>query len=188
MRALVVYESMFGNTEAIARAVADGLGHALTGGAVDVVEVSSAPAVAPPDVEMLVVGGPTHAHGMTNQQTRADAAGRAGERLVSRRRGIREWLDALPRTSGTVVAAVFDTRIKGPELLWGSAAKRAARQLESRGYRLALPPESFLVDGPTGPVFDRIARGELERARSWGERLGGSASLRPLEVETPKHD
>jgi hypothetical protein len=168
MRALVVYESMFGNTQAIAKAVAEGLTlHA----EVELVEVGAAVAL-DRDADLVVVGGPTHAHGMTTPDTRADAARRAGDRLVSQGVGIREWLDTIPEGSATGAAAAFDTRIHGPGLLWGSAAKAMAKRLTSAGYRLVVPPESFLVDGPTGPQFDRLREGESDRARAWAAELG----------------
>lgn len=166
MRALVVYESMFGNTRAVALAIAEGIGQSM---AVEAVEVGEAPRAIPPEVDLLVVGGPTHGHGMTNEQTRANAAQRAGSRLVSRGSGMREWLERLPG-SRQVAAASFDTRIKGPELLWGSAAKGAAKLLTLAGFRV-LPPRSFLVGGPTGDVFDRLGKEELEKARAWGREL-----------------
>lgn len=170
MRALVVYESMFGNTEAVARAIADGIATRLP---VDLMEVGEAPGVLPGDVALLVVGGPTHAHGMTKPESRADAGRRAGPRLVSRGIGIREWLTDLAPPPRPVVAAVFDTRIKGPKVLWGSAAK-AATSLLARSFSTIRGPESFLVDGPTGPVFDRLLPDELARARSWGADLATS--------------
>ncbi len=172
MRVLVIYESMFGNTRDVALAIADGL---RTSVAVDVMEVGDAPAAVPPDVAMLVIGAPTHAHGMTTPSSRQDAARRAGERLVSRSIGVREWLGGL-RPSGTrVPAAVFDTRIKGPRLLWGSAAASAERLLADAGLRPVGAPQSFLVGGPTGEPFDRIEDGELDRARAWGVELSSSA-------------
>jgi hypothetical protein len=172
MRALVVFESMFGNTEVIARAIAKGLDADDTAGAtVEVVEVGAAPATIPLGVDLLVVGGPTHAHGMSKPESRADSARRAGDRLVSRGIGIREWLETLGGGPATVAAAAFDTRIKGPGLLWGSAAKGADKHLRGIGLRLVAGPESFLVEGPTGPLFDRLVPGELERARRWGEML-----------------
>jgi hypothetical protein len=64
-----------------------------------------------------------------------------------------------------------DARIKGPGLLWGSAAKGADKALRSHGFRMIVPPESFLVSGPTGPVHDALLDGEVERARRWGEQL-----------------
>lgn len=173
MRALVVYESMFGNTRAVALAVAGGLATRM---AVDAVEVGEAPPALPPDVTLLVVGCPTHAHGMSTSQTRADAAGRAGERLVSRGPGLGEWLEAIGRPAASVTAAAFDTRIKGPGLLWGSAAKVAAKRLQGAGFRFIPPARSFLVGGPTGPMFDRLVEGELERARDWGAGLAPAVS------------
>ena len=169
MRALVVFESMFGNTEVIARAIAEGLA---ANASVEVVEVGAAPASLPADLDLLVVGGPTHAHGMSKPESRADSARRAGDRLVSRGSGIREWLETLQGGSATVAAAAFDTRIKGPGILWGSAAKGADKLLRGLGLRVATGPESFLVDGPTGPLFDRLVDGETDRARRWGEALG----------------
>jgi len=178
MRMLVVYESMFGNTEAIAKAIAEGL---KVHGDVEVVEIGAAPNLGS-DVALLVVGGPTHAHGMSTPDSRADAARRAGDRLVSHGVGAREWLHGLPPLSATAAAASFDTRIHGPGFLWGSAAKAMAKELEAAGYLLVVPPESFLVGGPTGSQFDRLLDGELDRARRWGDTLGKLAA----EAETKR--
>jgi hypothetical protein len=167
MRALVVYESMFGNTRDVALAIADGIGAHMD---VEVIEVGVAPTILPTDIALVAVGGPTHAHGLTSPKSRADAAQRAGDALVSRGNGIAEWLDGL-RPGAATVAAAFDTRIKGPGLLWGSAAKGAAKRLRASGFRLAADPESFLVDGPTGPLVNRLLAGEAERARAWGAAL-----------------
>lgn len=168
MRALVIYESMFGNTRDVARAIADGIGAYLP---VELLDVADAPTVLPADVALVVVGGPTHAHGMSKPESRADSARRAGDQLVSRGIGIREWLEALQPVVTRVGAAAFDTRIKGPGLLWGSAAKPAAKHLESLGFRLLEPAEDFLIGGPTGPLFDRLEPGEIDRARAWGAGL-----------------
>jgi hypothetical protein len=173
MRALVIYESMFGNTREIALAIAAGIGARMP---VDTLEVGSAPLVVHDDVTLLVVGGPTHAHGMSKPESRADSAKRAGERLVSRGTGIREWLDAV-RGGNHTAAAAFDTRIKGPEILWGSASKNAAKLLRSLDFRVVVDPESFLVGGPTGPLFDRLIDGEVERARAWGEGLAAKLAV-----------
>jgi hypothetical protein len=169
MRALVVYESMYGNTREIAEAIATGLAEAMT---VEVVEVGVAPPSIGPEVDLLVVGGPTHAHGMSKPDSRRTAARNASRGLASNGIGIREWLDGL--RPGTIrAAAAFDTRIKGPGLLWGSAARGAHGALHRLGARAAAGPESFLVDGPTGPTYDRLLDGEVERARTWGRELGG---------------
>ena len=170
MRALVVYESMFGNTRSIALAVAEGIARDMP---VQTLEVSMAPKTLPADVALLVVGGPTHAHGMSTSKTRADAADRAGKDLVSRGIGVAEWLATLHPTSAQFAAA-FDTRIKGPGLLWGSAAKQIATALEKAGFALVAPAQDFLVGGPLGPMFDRVVGGELEHAREWGTGLAQS--------------
>src|SRR5205085_654645 len=83
-RAVVVYESMFGNTRTIARAVADGLAGFLP---VDLVEVADAPAAVAGDVGLLVVGGPTHAFGLTRPDTRRTALQQAGRDPSANRSG-----------------------------------------------------------------------------------------------------
>lgn len=168
MRALIVFESMFGNTKAVALAIAEGIRPAME---VDAVEVSDAPKVLPSDLDLLVVGGPTHAHGLTSSRTRATAAERAGTRLVSRGAGVREWLESLAPGPTALDAAAFDTRVKGPEILLGSAAKGVAKRLKALGYRVS-PPASFLVSGPSDEPFDQLSAGELDRAREWGAALG----------------
>lgn len=176
MNALVIYESMFGNTRDVALAIAEGLATAMP---VTTVDIGSAPATLPAEIGLLVVGGPTHAHGMSTPDSRADSARRAGDELVSRGPGLREWLERLTPGPTLVRAAAFDTRIKGPGLLWGSAAKAMAKRLRTLGFAEAAHPESFLVGGPTGPLFDRLQPGELERARAWGAAL---AARMPVAV------
>ena len=87
MKTLVVYESMFGNTRAVAEAIAEGLGSA------EVVEVSAAPVVLPVDLELLVVGGPTHVHGMSRRRTREDAAQQVSRPVVSKGDGVRRAIE-----------------------------------------------------------------------------------------------
>jgi hypothetical protein len=164
---LVIYESMFGNTRQIAEAVASGLVEAGARG-VAPVPVEEAPPELPEDVELLVVGGPTHAFGMTRPRTRQDAAARPGA-VSTGRLGIREWLDRLEIFRPGVPAATFDTRIGKPRVP-GSAAKGAARRLRSRGLELVVPPETFWVRDTEGPLDE----GECERARAWGAALAGT--------------
>lgn len=168
MRALVVYESMFGNTRNVALAIAEGLATKLP---VETVEVGAAPTVLPPDVAMLVVGGPTHAHGLSTAKSRADAAKRIQEPVISAGRGLREWLASL-RPGGSLTAAAFDTRIKGPVLFTGSAATSATKLLQRSRIRRVAPPRSFVLEGPTGPLVDRVPRAELDAAQAWGADLG----------------
>lgn len=166
MRAVIVYESMFGNTQQIAIAIGKGLAAELD---VQVVEVSDAGGQVGDDVDLIVAGGPTHAFGMSRVSTRQSAAEQATDPLVSTGGGIREWLDRLPQGRHGK-AATFDTHIDKPRWLPGSAARGAAKQLRHLGYRLVLPPESFYVTGTPGPLLD----GELERASEWGQRLGAA--------------
>ncbi|MET8148590.1 flavodoxin family protein [Actinoplanes sp. NPDC049668] len=163
MKALIVYESMFGNTEKIARAVAEGLGDAFD---VVVADVSGRPA--PVDVDLLVAGAPTHAFGMSRPGTRADAARQDGVRPGADAVGLREYLDQAPMLPG-IAAAAFDTKIDKP-FLPGSAAHRAHRRMRRLGCRMMLAPESFRVSGTAGP----LAAGELERARRWAGALAST--------------
>jgi hypothetical protein len=112
---------------------------------------------------------------MTNPDSRRSAAQKAQRPVISTRIGIREWLAGAGAAPAGVASAAFDTRIKGPGLLWGSAAKAAAERLEGQGFRMAAPPESFLIKGPTGPVHDVLVAGEIERARRWGATLAAKA-------------
>ena len=174
MRALVVVESSFGNTFAVARAVAEGLDPFM---AVDVCGIGDAPGTIEDGVDLVVVGGPTQAFGMSRPNTRRDAARQAGHSTAPTI-GVREWLASAP--TGIRRAAAFDTRIdKG----WvpGSAARGIAKQLRRLGATLVADPESFRVTGTPGP----LAGGELDRARAWGEQLastiraiGGASSMR----------
>lgn len=168
MRALVVYESMFGNTEAVAQAVAGGIQESM---AVDVVEVGAAPGVVPEDVTLLVVGGPTHAFGMSRPATRIDAA-RQVLAIISLERGIREWLKSLPVRTGTTRATAFDTHVTSR--FTGSAARAASRRLDRLDYPLVAAPEGFRVTAVKGPLLD----GELDRARAWGITLGAAVAAR----------
>jgi len=162
MHALVVYESMFGNTQAVAEAIADGLESQAT---VELREVGTSPSVGA-DIDLLVVGGPTHAFGLTRASTRASAKEQAAEPLVSKGNGVREWLDALPPVDHPVRMAAFDTRVT-PARVPGSAARGIAKRLRAKGFKAAQPPATFWVRGTPGP----LAEGELDRARTWGAAL-----------------
>ena len=168
MRALVVFESMFGNTETIARAIGEGIESSMHA---DVVEVGAAPDTVPADVTLLVVGGPTHAFSMSWPTTRRDAAQRVTA-VVSRDRGIREWLGGLPGAAPATEAATFDTRVT--TRVTGSAARAASRRLDRLGYPLVAAPASFRVSDVTGPLIG----GEIDRAREWGKGLGAEVAAR----------
>jgi flavodoxin len=164
MRALVVYESMFGNTELVARQVADGLaGYAQ----VEIREVSEAPSMPDELLDLVVLGGPTHAFSMSRESTREDAR-RQGATHGEVCTGLREWLDGLPRGAHHPMVATFDTRVTKVRRIPGSAARRAAKIAGKLGYPVTEPPESFFVEDIDGPLSD----GELERARAWGDQIG----------------
>jgi hypothetical protein len=173
MDALVVYESMFGNTHAIAEAVATGLRsqHVVT-----VLPVGSVTQEEVDRAELLVVGGPTHGHGMSRPSTRQGATeqaakGKDGLELDPgpNEPGVRSWLEST--TFRPVAAAAFDTRVDKPALLTGRASKGIARRLREAGLHLVAPAESFLVD-----MHNRTEPGELERAEAWGRDVAGNAA------------
>jgi hypothetical protein len=174
MKIAVVYESIYGNTAAVAQAVADGL-QAL--GDVEARAVGDETV----DADLLVVGAPTHAHGLPSSMTRkaietaAEEAEAKGEPLdYQPTAGIRKLLDRLPEGNGTA-AACFDTRFDKSRILTGSAAKTMAHKLGRRGYRIVAEPESFFVLDSEGPLKE----GELDRARRWGASLGAAGDASP---------
>jgi hypothetical protein len=169
MRALIVFESMFGNTELIADAIADGLSSRIS---VETAEVGGAPVTIDDEVALLVVGGPTHAFGMSRPGTRQTAAEQAQHGVLSARIGLREWLAAIGQGSADVAVATFDTRIDRPHLP-GSAARAADKRLRRLGFRILTPAHSFYVADTEGPLID----GERERARRWGDRLGAEFAV-----------
>jgi hypothetical protein len=166
MKALVVYESMWGNTEQVARAIATGLGEYTD---VEVVDVAETPADPGESVALIVAGGPTHAFSMTRPSTRANAVAQ-GARQGAVETGLREWLDGLPSGRHTQKIATFDTRVDKVRHLPGSAAKSAAKAARRHGYTSAAAAESFYVRDVDGRLLD----GELDRATAWGRRLGAS--------------
>ena len=140
MESIVIYATRTGNTRLVATAIADILARH---GEVQVRSAEEALAALPEAGDLLVVGGPTEAHGATPP--------------------ILQFLDRLGKRSldGLAVAA-FDTRLRWPRLLSGSAADVIAARLQGFGARLVVPAESFLVDRKP-----KLLRGELERAPAW---------------------
>lgn len=164
MRALVVYESMFGNTEEIALAVAEGLETAYD---VDVVNVDEAPHSLPSDIDLLVVGAPTHAFGLSREQTRSDAAQRTNGETVTKYGSLRDWLATLSRSMNPVYSGAFATRAKKVRWLPGSAARSAAMMLRRKHFDELVAPADFYVADTLGPLLD----GELSRAKIWGAEI-----------------
>jgi hypothetical protein len=167
MEALVVYESMFGNTRRIAEAVAAGLGESM---GVTLGGVEDAPTAPGEGVGLLVLGGPTHAFSMSRAGTRADAHDK-GAPGTAESGGLREWVAGLPSGPHPTLVATFDTRVLKVRHLPGSAARAAAKAVRRHGYHLVLPPESFYVLDVDGPLADD----EVRRAERWGLQLAQAA-------------
>jgi hypothetical protein len=170
MSVAVVYESSFGNTRKVAQAIAEGFQNE----GIDVLLLSvDDPVPALDDVELVVVGAPTHVHGLSSTRSREAALEQAGAEREASGIGVRGWLKELPPGEGRC-AATFDTRLRKPVLLVGSAAKGVARRLEHRGFELLVPPESFFVGSGDGTPLEE---GELERAGEWARVLARRSEI-----------
>lgn len=172
MRAVIVYESMYGNTHLIADAIAEGMG---SGNEVTVIPVSAATRNLLHSADLVVAGGPTHVHGISRASTRKAAveqAGKPADQLVldasatADGPGLRDWFSSLGRISAR--GAAFDTRIAGPAIVMGQASKGIAKLLAQHGLTLIAPAKSFLVTRDNA-----LQPGEEDRAREWGTELAG---------------
>ena len=167
MRALVVYESMYGNARIVAGNIADGLRGTYE---VTLVPVASVTADLAAEADLLVVGAPTHMHGLSTAWSRqaarkAVAKPKSGLTLDPKAGGpaLRDWLSGLAGAFDTRLAAAFDTRLAGAPVLTGRASRGISGLLKRRGYRLIVPPESFLVT-----KLNALVDGKCSRARRWG--------------------
>lgn len=150
MNTLVLYESQYGNTQKVAELIGKELE------AHGPVRVTSFVNYRPPlliGVDLLVIGAPTQAHGMTA--------------------AMKEFVEGLEGGPSGVPVAIFDTRIKGPMLLWGSAARAIASKLVEKGFKEIGEPENFIVSFTRPPV---LGSGEEEHARAWAAKLAGLVS------------
>jgi flavodoxin len=155
MKVLLIYDSVYGNTERIAQAIGNVLG---ARNEIRVLRVGNVKSSDLANLDLLIVGSPT-------QQFRAT---KAIKKFIG---GIRKG-----ELNGVQVTA-FDTRLGIDEMpsrilppfvrIFGYAAKPIADSLKSKGGKLIAPPEGFLVKGMEGPLKD----GELERAALWAEKL-----------------
>ena len=176
MRSVVVCESWFGNTRQVARAVADELARH---GEVTIVAVSEEIHDLE-EVDLLVVGAPTHVHGMSSSMSRKSAIEQSGRHDVEPGPGARGWFESLPDDLHGKAAA-FDTRIEKSPMLTGSAAKGIAKRLRQHGLDLVAEPESFFVLDTGGPLKE----GELERAGYWAQDLVASVVAAEASRGTP---
>ena len=178
MKTLVVYESLFGNTQRVAQAITDGLSEH---GDVELLEVTEARDVVTESFDLILLGGPTHALSMANPSTREEAVAR-GASHGSTTYGLREWLEHLHKGRHFELVATFDTRVSKVRHLPGSAAKGAAKIVRGLGYSSAAQAESFYVEDVSGPLLE----GELDRAQAWGEWLGRQSAVPGVEGAQPR--
>jgi len=154
MNALVLYESRYGNTEAVAEAIALVLQESMRTRLAEVDEIQDV-AEDLRGVGLLVVGGPTHRHGISTLLHEALA-----------------HLDE--HALAGVKAAVFDTRLHGPRIVTGSAATRLGKLLRRHGAWVVVPPASFLVQGAEGPLDGC----EVDHARDWAREVLQAVGIR----------
>lgn len=156
MKAMVVHDSVFGNTEKVAQAIGQALGSPED---VQVVQVSDAKPEQLVGLTLLIVGSPTRQFSPTGATT--------------------GFLKSIPKhgLKGVKVAA-FDTRFTESAIekvrilaffvkIFGYAAKPIADRLQKKGGELVVPPEGFYVGDTEGPLLD----GELERAADWAKHI-----------------
>ncbi|KZE91495.1 flavodoxin family protein [Microbacterium sp. TNHR37B] len=172
-RVLVVYESMFGATRQIAEAIATGMGDAVAARVVAIGDLGETGV----DDDIVIVGAPTHAHGLSRPESRTEAARWA---LHDRQHlhlepasggGIREWLKSQP--TWIIRHAAFDTRADMPRIFTGSAAVAIDRRLTKLGSRAIDEPHSFLVDKSS-----QLLPNEADDARAWGASLAARLGTR----------
>jgi flavodoxin len=156
MKGLVAYDSAYGNTEQIARAIGNALGPQEE---VETLRVGDVTPERLAGVSLLIIGCPTQKFSPTGATTRL--------------------LKSIPKDGlkGVKVAA-FDTRFTEAEVervkilaflvrMFGYAAEPIADKLQKKGGELAVPPEPFYVSGTEGPLLE----GELERAGEWAKQI-----------------
>jgi hypothetical protein len=160
MKAVVVYESLWGSTAAVARAIAEGIGPEPQALCTD-----EATAAVVADAGLIVAGAPLLGFSLPTDKMRDGIRtnpGRAPAPPDLSHPSLRSWLDALPAGDGRFAA--FETRLR---LSPGSATAEIGKRLESAGYRQVIEAQRFIVKGKFGPLRD----GELEKARQWGAEL-----------------
>jgi flavodoxin I len=144
MKALVIYDSKYGNTEKIAKAVAEGIGEDVT-----VMKAEEADVTNLGFYNLIIAGAPTQG----GQYTAA----------------MQQFLNKIPGNALKVKqVAAFDTRLKTKLVkLFGYAAGRIEKKLAEKGGNVVAPAEGFIVKGAKGPLLD----GEIERAAAWAKSI-----------------
>ena len=142
MRAVVIYESMFGDNQQVAQAIAAGLIEAGVAG--EAIEVGAAPTAIGSDIDLIVVGSPNHAWSMPRPNTRESAAVKADIPLVSQGIGVREWLESASLMPGLRTVA-YDTRSSHPKaiVVMDHASKSIEKGLGDFGGARLVPASTF---------------------------------------------
>ena len=167
MKALVIFDSQFGNTERLAEVISRRLGADAPLWAAD---GAAKAALVRRDWNLLVVGAPTQNHTVSAT--------------------MRALLQGVPYGAlKDARVAVFDTRYRMPRFLMGSAADWVARRLTLAGAALVVAPESFFVERDTPPPgeqrrhdHERLEAGEEERAQAWANALAAKEAPTPQSV------
>jgi flavodoxin I len=146
MKALIVYDSVYGNTEKIASAIGESITHS---GEVKVLWAGEADPSELASIDLLIIGSPVHGGRPTPP--------------------VQDFLSRMAQQSlKGIKVAVFDTRATSKfAKIFGNAAGRIAGQLTKKGAVVTVPPEGFFVTGTKGPLKE----GELERAANWARGI-----------------
>jgi len=173
---MVVYESLWGNTAAVARAIGEGLGPDTVVGRTSEISPEAAG-----EATLLVVGAPVHALSLPTAKSVASVANKPiepGE--VTPTTGhplLRDWVSALPEAP--YAAAAFDTRIGG--ILGHGGVSSLERRLKARGRKVLVRGEGFIIINQRAiqAPGSLLREGELARATAWGAHLASLAGLSP---------
>ena len=168
MKAIVVYESYWGNTASVAQAIAEGLGEGAKA-----MSTAEAKGEALAGAGLIVAGSPIIAFSLPSEKTRNNMLAKPDKKAPSppdlSHPSIRTWLVALPQACASgggaaVRAAAFETGFK---LSPGGSAGKILRMLEEKGYQPLAKKQRFFVKSSYGPMKE----GELDRAKAWGAEL-----------------
>jgi flavodoxin len=154
MQTLVIYDSKFGNTEKVARAIARGVRQVSEVRVTGTDEAIRALETLASRPDLVLIGGPTQNHGPSA--------------------GLRAFVNALPTALRGIPSACFDTRYRGPTLLMGSAGSAAAKALAKTGAEIVAAPESFFIVRHGPMPQQTLEPGEIERAEAWGRTIATS--------------
>ncbi len=162
MKVIVVYESHWGNTASVAKAIAEGIGpeaRALT--------TDEAAPTTVAEADLIVAGAPVMAFSLPSDKMLATLAGdmKAPTPADLSHPSLRSWLDRLPAGHGR--SAQFETGLRWSP---GGASGAIGHKLEQAGFKRLGKSRRFVVKGSYGPLRD----GELERARQWGTELAAA--------------